>query len=522
VERSQELTQERAPVLESLLEHLRERRRRFHVPGHKGGRGAFRELASLLGSDLLRLDLTELYGLDDPHWPAPDGPVRAAETLAARYYGAGEARFLVGGATAGVLAMVLATVGPGQTLLATLPFHRSVAAAAVLSGCRLHAVEPRFVGRLLPTPATPDAVAQAAGRARPAAILVTSPTYHGVAVDFEGFAALSARLGVPLLVDAAHGAHFGASRTLPPAPTARGVSACVVSLHKTAGALTPGALLLTGGGCADRGPTGRAVDAAALERALRLVQTSSPPFPLLVSLDLARRRLALHGQNDWERACRLADRTRERVRRRGGPWLRPFPEGGRRVGQSEGRDGHLPESWDDLRLDGTRMVFEIAPEAPDALTGQALAAAAARVGVDLEMAGWADVVAVVTPADTAADHDRLVQALAALPGEALGASRSNTAPKRELALSLEKDCWEAPRELVVPPSEAFRGRRRRVPAARAAGCVAADVICPYPPGVPVAIPGQRIDEAVARYLALLARGDCRVQGMAFSEIEVVG
>ncbi len=534
-----------------LSRHARQGRRRFHVPGHKGGLGPYRGLAGLVGERALSLDLTELPDLDDLHWPVPGGAFEEAQALAAEAFGSRQAWILAGGSTAGVLAMVLAAVGPGRTLLAPLPFHRSVAAAAILTGCDLRALPPRLEGPAgIPIPETAEVIGRAVAALRPAAILVTSPSYEGAVADLPGLAILSARAGVPLLVDAAHGGHLGFSPELPAGPMSSGASACVVSLHKTAGALTPGAVLLLGSSrpAAPSLAQPPPLDHARVGAALRLVQTSSPSFPVLASTDLARRRLALQGARDWSRAARLSDRTAAEVVRTSLGRLEAFvvPPG--------------------LGRDPTRLVFVLTGAAPPDLTGLDLADLAARGGLDLEMAGWGHIVAVATPADTARSHRRLVGALSAAlssasstgptardgnalaagvdaapaaslgvtigsgigcaigsaVGSAVGSSvesgiegfqRTGLPGKRELALALEKDCWGNAPVYVMTPSEAFRRPHLLVPVAEAVGRVAADVVCPYPPGVPLVVPGQLIDEAVAGYLAFLGRSGHRTQGL---------
>jgi arginine/lysine/ornithine decarboxylase len=491
------LSQERAPFYESLAAHIGKRRLRFHVPGHKGAGGCFEDFGAIFGRDVFDFDLTELDGLDDLHHPQPGGALDQAQALAAEAYGAGAARFLAGGATAGVLAMVLAAVGPGKTLLACHPFHRSVAAAAVMAGCSLRVIPPGLSRSLVPLPPPAEVVAAELAASRPAALLVTSPTYHGVTADIRSLAAACRDHRVPLLVDAAHGAHFGHAAVLPPAPPEQGADACVVSLHKTAGALTPGAILLLGqaGAPGSGGPDSDRVDSA-----LRFVQTSSPSFAVLASLDLARRRLVLDGEADWARTATLSEVTRDLVEREAGGRLVAF-----------------------RGSDPTRLVFELTQEAPEDLTGPAVAAAAALAGIDLEMAGWATVVAVATPGDTEKGHRDLARELVrAVKEPTLGRRDNGFAVRRELALSLEKDCWEAPRTGELLLAEAFQKPRRRVPLARAAGCVAADVVSPYPPGVPLLLPGQRIGPEVARYLEFLGRSGGRVHGMSLSGVEVVG
>lgn len=508
-----------APILEALATHLRRRATRFHVPGHKGGRGAFRELRELFGPALLRLDLTELGGLDDPANPRPDGPIDRAGRLAADVWAASRARLLFGGATAGVTGLILALTGPGDVLLATAPFHRSVVAGAILSGCMLRVLPPRLIGpAALPAPAAPETVAEALARHRPRAVLVTSPTYHGLVADVARVATVCREHGVPLLVDGAHGAHLGLAESLPPSPLEAGASAVVLSLHKTAGALTPGAVVVlgpartAGSGPAD-GPA-PSIDPDHLDAALRLVQTSSPSWPVLASLDVARRRLALHGKDDWARAVRLAEETRAAVRRGAPHWFRPLVP--------------ATDFPGDVAHDPTRLVFVLDRDAPPGLTGLDVGAALAAAGVDVEMAGWAEVVLVVTPADTPKAHRRLVGSLLGVleqVGE-LGASLTADTPARagrlggrESALALEKECWEAAPDLETAPADAFRRSRRWVPLVEAAGRLAADVVCPYPPGVPLVVPGQRLWPSALRYLELLVGTGGATHGLRPGPVE---
>jgi len=516
--------QDSVPLLEALLRHASSRRERFHVPGHKGGLGAYSDWVRVFGRGVLDLDLTELPGLDDPHWPAPEGIVEQAQVLAAEAFGARDARFLVGGATAGVLAMVLGAVRPRKLLLAAQPFHRSVAAAATLAGCELNSLPVRLAGSAgIPLPAPADALRREIALRRPAAVLVTSPTYHGVTADLRGYADVCREGKIPLLVDAAHGAHFGFAPELPPEATRFGVSACVISLHKTAGALTPGAVLLIGPRDQEKRPAHgqestawipgheraartpgqdapATIDLARVDAALRLVETSSPSFPVLASLDLARRRLAVHGAEDWGKAVKLASQTASRIALEGFGWLGPFK---------------APHGQDQ---DPTRLTLELADETPPDLTGLELAQAAAAGAVDLEMAGWGHVVAVTGPADTPESHDCLVSVLT----RALEV-KTYSGPKRELALAMEKDCWEAERVIVLTPAEAFRRRSRLVMVDEAAGRVAKDIISPFPPGVPLVFPGQRITEADALYLTFLGQWGARAYGLTerTAQVEVI-
>jgi arginine decarboxylase len=244
----------------------------------------------------------------------------------------------------------------------------------------------------------------------------------------------------------------------------------------------------------------RTLDLARVDTILRLIETSSPPFPVLASLDLARRRLAVSGAEDWGRAVALAVQTASLIARGSRGWLCPLI---------------IPGGLDQ---DPTRLTLILTEEAPADLTGLGLARAIAADAVDVEMAGWGHIVAVTGPADTPLSHGRLVSAMT----RALEA-RTHSGPKRELALAMEKDCWEAERVLVMTPAEAFRHRGRLVSVDEAAGRVAKDIISPYPPGVPLVFPGQRITEADALYLTFLGQWGARAHGLTerTAQVEVI-
>lgn len=395
---------------------------RFHMPGHKGR--------------LCPKDMTELASTDDLYAPARG--IAHAERLAAEACGAAGTLMLTGGGTAGILAMVLSCAQPGDKVILPRNAHH-----AALSACVWGDLEAIFADDLADAvPRHPDAKA----------VLVTRPDYYGKCCDLEPLVRLAAKHGMRVLVDEAHGAHFP-WWDAPQSAGALGADAWVQSAHKTLPALTGAAWL----------HLSPSVDANRARRFLRMVQTSSPPFPILASLDSARAWMAAHGRAALETLCARLVRFRESL-----PLL----------------SGYADASADDP----TRLVIDTLGRGLTGLEAQALLS---ERGVDVEMADGARVVCICTVADTPQDFERLYAALASLPERPPLAPATIDPPKPGgRALSV--------REAVLSPQEA-------VPLGLAAGRVASTGAGMYPPGVPALLPGERITAECAAWLAALPK-----------------
>ena len=259
----------------------------FHMPGHK------RRLGMGMG-DPLGFDITEIEGFDNLHHP--EGILLEAQRRAARLYGAEETHFLVNGSTAGILCAIGACAPSGRILMARNS-HR--AAYHALSLNRLEAVW-LYPGKFVPEGEAEAweelngpllaADAEAALEACPdvRAVFITSPTYDGVCSDVAAIARAAHRRGLPLIVDGAHGAHFGMHPLFPENAVRQGADLVIHSLHKTLPAPTQTALLHVQG---DR------VDRRRLRRLLAVYQTSSPSYVLMAGID--RCVGLLEREKDW-------------------------------------------------------------------------------------------------------------------------------------------------------------------------------------------------------------------------------
>lgn len=279
----------RAPVYEMLEQYRHKGNISYHVPGHKNGE-AYRSAVSAESAgyltEVMRYDVTEITGTDDLHHP--EGVIREAQELAADCYGAEESYMLVGGSTAGNLALILTVCSaPGSLLILQRNVHKSVIHGLMLAGALAVFLEPQIDpgSGLAVAPSAETVQAALAAYPEAAGVLVTMPNYYGMGSDLAPLAQACHACCVPLLVDEAHGAHYGQHPALPAGALAQGADGVVQSTHKMLTALTMGAMLHVQGPWLDR---------ALLRQRLAMVQSSSPSYPVMASLDLARR--LLHSQ----------------------------------------------------------------------------------------------------------------------------------------------------------------------------------------------------------------------------------
>ena len=261
----------------------------MHMPGHKRN-------VSLLPPGLpYGVDITEIHGFDDLH--EPEGVLRETAELAAALYGSGKAFLLVNGSTVGILAAIGAHTQRGDKVLMTRSCHRAVHNAASLFG-----LAPVFLA-----PETDDATGiecsidpadvESAFMDHPniRLVVITSPTYEGVISDVAAIADIAHSHGVPLFVDQAHGAHLDFSGKFRGGAIKAGADIVVMSLHKTLPALTQCSLLHTCGGFSN---------VEEIKRLLSVLQTSSPSYVLMASIDSCLRLLSVSREKlftDYER-----------------------------------------------------------------------------------------------------------------------------------------------------------------------------------------------------------------------------
>lgn len=476
------------PLLEAMRAHLRTNPLPLHVPGHKMGRGFPEELAVWLGQ-AGKLDLTELPGLDDLH--QPEGAIQAAQQLAAQAFQSDETFFLVGGSTAGNMAMILTVCRPGDTIMIPRNAHKSVHNAVMLAGARPAYLYPDVDERFgIPTAVQPEEVRRALKEHPEAvAVLITSPTYQGICSDLTAIAGEVHDHHKLLLVDEAHGAHFTFHDQLPPSALQSGADMVVQSTHKMLGSLTGSAMLHGKGGRYDR---------ERLRTMLGMVQTSSPSYLMLLSLDAVRHQFVQFGHAWLDRALQAIESGRRKFAQIAGVSLyEPDPD--------QGIPGIDPFKWwirvEQLGITGYEAERFLREES----------------GVFMEMADDRHLLAVLSYADTDKQMDRLIEGLHLLSTHYTG-TMMEICPAEGIP---DKHTKDFRLEQVRLPKDALHSSRQHVKLEVAEGRVACEAVIPYPPGIPVILPGERYTKELVEHLQQMKRQGARFQGTADPSLEFV-
>ncbi|RIK40697.1 MAG: arginine decarboxylase [Chloroflexi bacterium] len=459
------LDQREAPFWDGLLAYIGSDAQPFSTPGHKRGRGAPADARAIFQA---------LFDADIPHGGGVDTTqrsfdyLRRAERLAAAAHGGDDARFLVNGSTTGNLALLLTTCGDGDEVIVSRMLHKSVLAGIIFSGARPVYVVPEIDPQHnLPLDVPPQAVA-AALEAHPQAraVVLVSPSYVGISSNLPEIAALCHAAGVPLLVDEAWGPHFRFHPALPPSAMQAGADAGVSSTHKMLSALTQGSTLVARRGLLDLERLGTMVD---------MVQTTSPSALIFASLDASRRQMALHGEELLTHTLAVAARLRDALQEIDGLQV---------LGDTllAGRPG---VGWDP-----TRVFVDVHQLG---LTGhEAEAVLRSEHGVYVEMSDLLGVELLVTIGDDEATIERAVRGFRGL--------LRHRKPVRRSAAMRSTGSLLFSAEQAISPREAHQARWETVAIGAAAGRISTEALTPYPPGIPLVAPGERLSRAIIEYL----------------------
>lgn len=417
------------PLYDVLVKYAAQAPARFHMPGHKGTPLPAPELAGLAS-----IDVTEIPGTGNLYEAGE--PFDAAQKLWAEVFGFDCCQFLTGGSTMGIHTGLALFCRPGDKVLVDRGCHR-----AVYNALALLDLEPVFLERPwladhnLAGPFCPGDVEKML-EANPdiKTVCITSPTYSGLLSDIWGISRVIHARGGKLFVDGAHGAHLPFLGV----DAFAGADGVVVSAHKTLPAMGQSALLFTNG-----------VDPDQVRRTASVYGSSSPSYPMMASLDLARQ------------------------------WLLDHPGAYRRTADRVGElRNRFPSLGADLPLDPCRLTLKVQD-------GPTFARALEKRGIYPEMEDGGHVVSICTASDSEENFRRLEEGLEELRDRMGNCAPLPAPPLPERVLS--------PRQALFSPNE---GRIL----ADCEGKVSAVQIAPYPPGVPVVAPGERIGKKELSYL----------------------
>ncbi len=467
----------------------------FHMPGHK------RNPESGALSDFYRLDITEIEGFDNLH--QPETIIRDAQQRAAQLYHSQETYFLVNGSTAGILSAIFAVAGRTGRLVIARNCHRAVYHAAFLNRLKLYYVYPELLEEYdIAGPVLAENVRQViqgilSQEGTPgqkasdliAGVVITSPTYDGISSDINKIAETVHSYGLPLIVDQAHGAHFGLHPAFPDSAVREGADLVIHSVHKTLPAPTQTALIHR---------NGKLTDGELLKKYLRIYQSSSPSYLLMAGIDEAVR---LAGQEGYERLGRLISYRKKFLNLvKACRYIRICPDT---------EPGKLVISVKDTPITGKEL-YDILRE---------------KYHLQMEMSAGSYVLGILTMMDTWEGIQRLGSALKEV--DAGLADKQNVSERRaEENLGIYPGKGQASRLISRPKAisdlwEAYLGPCEETELSEVEGRIAAEFVQLYPPGIPLLVPGEEFNGSAVEKIKNYLKMGYTIQGVCNQKVKVV-
>ncbi|WP_330230145.1 ornithine decarboxylase [Nocardia sp. NBC_00508] len=455
----------RAPLLEALADYHRLGRYGFTPPGHRQGRGTDERVLDVIGRDAFGSDVLATAGLDDRL--SRNGYLARAEALMADAVRAETAFFSTCGSSLSVKAAMMAVAGGRDGLLVARDSHKSIVAGLIFSGVQPHWITPRWdAARHFSHPPSPQQVRQAWEEHPDASgALIVSPSPYGTCADIAAIAEICHARGKPLIVDEAWGAHLPFHEGLPTWAMDAGADVCVVSVHKMGAGFEQGSVFHV---------QGDLVDSIRLSECADLLMTTSPNVLIYAAMDGWRRQMVEHGHELLGEALRIAKDARRQLAEI--PGIAVLEE--ELLGVEASHD-----------LDRLQVLMDISDTGANGY--QAADWLREHRRLDVGLADHRRLLATLSLGDDKGTIDTLVDGITAWRDQL-----TEPAPAR-IALPSPGDLQL---DTVMLPRDAFFGPVETVPAQDAVGRIAAEHLTPYPPGIPVILPGEVINGAVVDYL----------------------
>ena len=461
VTKNYKYTKTHAPIVEALKKAYDNPTYQFHIPGHTKGNGTLTEFKKLIGKKALAVDTTDEFDNLGTLHPAT-GPIKEAQELAAKAFGAQKTFFLLNGSTAGNLALAMGLTKQGQKIITNRNCHRSVLTGMIISGAEpLWLIPERFEDWGIWGNVNPDRVEELLKTNKDVSMVwITNPTYEGVVSDIKSISAVCKKYNVPLIVDEAHACLWNFNDHLPTSALKLGADAVVHSLHKTGGSMSQSSMLHIA--------ENSILDVDAVEKALKLLHTTSPSLMLLASLDAARANLeSPRGRKQLQRAVSNAKYLR------------------REIDKLE----HIHQLKPDFgyKTDVTKVFIKA-----DGLSGKRLESILEiDFNIEVESASDAGLLLLSNIGNKRSDIHYLVECLKKI-------DRTNYSDI--CYLENKKHMPMLTPVIKMNLREAYYSEKETIPKTEAIGRISAEIIAECPPGIAVLLPGELITESHMPYL----------------------
>lgn len=455
------------PLVDGIIEYLHENNISFCTPGHKAGKGFLHTAEGReLYDNLIKMDITEVDGVDNLHHP--EGIIDSSEKLLSRLYGSRKSYFLVNGSTSGNLAMIFSVFEEGEKIIVERNCHRSI-----FNGIIMKKLNPVYMLSkvhsiyMAPLALDTQSAIETIRKNRDAkGIILTYPSYYGTCSDIEPIIKEAKKYGMKILVDSAHGAHFGICEGLPESALRLGADMVVTSAHKTLPAFTQSAYLHIGPGA----------DVLKTDFYVSALTSTSPSYMLMASLDYARFYLETYGRDEYNKLIQIADKYRGKINKLGYFHV-PFRE----------------ELKNDIRdMDSTRYIINT----EKGLSGHKLLSYLRSRRIQAEMSDSRNVVLIFSPFNGEEDFEQLYKALRECSIEDI----RDASPEAPAVL------YRLPQKRMLP-YEINNLPKCSVKLAEAEGKICCEAVVPYPPGIPVLLPGEEFTMEETQYIeSCISRG----------------
>jgi arginine decarboxylase len=458
--------QSKAPIVEAILQYHQSGIIPFTTPGHKMGAGILEADKAAIGADTFYNDIPMQNGADDRR--ESKGIQEEAEELAAKAVGADQSYFSINGSSLSAHVAMLAVADAGDKVLVARNAHKSMIAAIILADVNAVFIEPTIDDELdVMHGVTPDHLEEML-TAHPdtKGVFIVSPTYYGVVSDVKALAEVCHKRDVPLIVDEAWGPHFPFHSELPKSALSCGADMSFGSIHKTMNGLGQASIINL---------QGKRIDQDRFTLCFDMYESTSPSSLILASCDAARRQMALHGEELWGKALELSRRARQELANLPGLYV----VGREIVGK--------PGAFD---IDETKLVIDVSGLGISGYKAADWILETYKITV--ELITHRHLMVLISLADTDETVNALINAIKGLYEWAKATQPNDYVPLphvRELGTNQ-----------VMSPKKAMFSETIKIPIDKAAGKVIAEMVSPYPPGIPRLLPGELITPAHIDYL----------------------
>ncbi|MBU3113151.1 aminotransferase class I/II-fold pyridoxal phosphate-dependent enzyme [Clostridium lacusfryxellense] len=452
----------RLPLVDGVLTYIKEKNLSFCMPGHKGGLGFLKTTKGRqFYENCIKGDITEVDGLDNLHHA--EGIIQESQKLLSEYYGSVKSYFLVNGSTSGNLTMIFSSFNEGDKIIVERNCHRSIFNAIIMRKLRPVYIKNKIHSKYdAPLPFDKEHFLTLLSQNKDAkGIVVTYPNYYGICFDLSYVIEVAKKYNIKVLVDAAHGAHFGANKLLPKNPLKMGANMVVMSAHKTLPSLTQTAFL----------HVGEDVDISKVDFYVSAFLSTSPSYMLLCSMDYARAYIEEYGEEDYGRLIEMCQISRDKINRLDKFYI---------LGQGDLLNGFGNNniiSNNNYTIDLTRYILNV----PKGYSGHKLLEYLRSKKIQAEMSDNRNVVLIFSTFNKSADFETLYIALKNCDMDTL------KAPYVDLI------DYDMPLTVMLP-YEVMDRQKIIVDLKNSENKISAVSIVPYPPGIPIVMPGEIISK----------------------------